>query len=118
MYQIAQYHQWIVREGRRPDMKCIKIEDLRCLIAQCWDPCPEVRPSFTQVCSRLQILIQDDPVVAPLSVSSSAASAERDSLSSKSADRQLRFSITANLTEGSSRGSLVSNTVRAKGLSM
>lgn len=118
MFQISQYHQWIVGEGRRPDLKSVKIEDLRCLIAQCWDPCPEIRPTFTQVCHRLQVLIRDDTVVDPLSVSMSGASPGRGgSLSSKTAEGRLRFSVT-NITEGSSRTSLGSSAVRTNRLSM
>ena len=119
MYQISQYHQWIVGEGRRPDLRSIKVEELRCLVAQCWDPCPEIRPTFTQVCHRLQVLIKDDPVVDPLSVSlSGGLSPGRDSVSSKSAERRLRFSLTSNVTEGSSRTSLVSTAIRSNRLSM
>lgn len=54
MYHINQYHQWIVQEGRRPDLRLVKNEELRDLISQCWDACPEIRPTFTQICQRLE----------------------------------------------------------------
>jgi hypothetical protein len=75
MYHICQYHQWIVAEGRRPDLKMIKIDELRDLIGQCWAPCPTDRPRFPDIRARLELIVaRHTTPERPASVTNSVSS--------------------------------------------
>mmetsp|Transcript_7078 Transcript_7078/g.11743 ORF Transcript_7078/g.11743 Transcript_7078/m.11743 type:complete len:326 (-) Transcript_7078:59-1036(-) len=77
MFHIKQYHQWIVEEGRRPDLRLVKKDILRDLISQCWDPTPEVRPSFAEIRLRLEDFLGEH-------ASNSSSSSSRPSLRNSS----------------------------------
>ena len=105
MYHIAQYHQWIVEEGRRPDLKLIKIDELRDLIGQCWAPCPMDRPTFPDIRSRLELIVSQHMVPERTSALTSSVSS-KESKDDQSAPFLWRAHSSTNLTDtASSRGS-------------
>jgi hypothetical protein len=59
MFHIKQYYQWIVNEGRRPDLKYIKLSDLGDLMTKCWHSNPDTRPSFSSLRIQLDQILSD-----------------------------------------------------------
>ena len=60
MFHIKQYYQWIVNEGRRPDLKYIKFTDLGDLMAKCWHSSPDSRPSFSSLRIQLGQILSEE----------------------------------------------------------
>ena len=52
----------VVQNHERPNLSYVKSERLRSLIANCWDPEPRRRPTFTQVRMELEDILQEQRV--------------------------------------------------------